>query len=56
MTEEEHYTTITVNEYIHLKSVIILLRAKVQKARELLEINHIQDALDLLKKEEDELR
>lgn len=56
MTEAEHYTTITVTEYIHLKAVIVTLRSKVQRARELLEINHVQDALDLLKKEEDELR
>jgi hypothetical protein len=56
MTDPEHFTTISVKEYIHLKAVILKLRVKVQKARELLEINHVEDARLLLSKEEDELR
>ncbi len=51
MTDVQHYTTITVEEYSHMANVILSLREQKQKARELLEQNRVEDALEILKKE-----
>lgn len=53
MTEPGPYTTITVDEYGRMKAVILHLRKRVQKARELLESGAAAEALNLLKFEED---
>jgi len=53
MTETGPYTTITVEEYSRLSAVILHLRRKVQKARELLETGNTPAALEILKFEDD---
>lgn len=47
------YTTISVEEYTHMANVILFLREKVQKAREHLEKNEVDLALELLRQEKD---
>lgn len=49
MTDIQHYTTMTVEEYAHMSNVILALREKVQRARQLLESKCIDEALDVLK-------
>jgi hypothetical protein len=51
MTDVEHYTTLTVEEYSHMANVILALREKVQRARQLIENKCIDEALEVLKKE-----
>lgn len=50
------YTTITVDEYTHLANVVLALREKVQKARELLEKDEKGEALELLRRDIPETR
>ena len=47
----EAYTTISVAEYHRLANTILLLRSKLQKAREALERQEVQEALGLLVQE-----
>lgn len=47
----EHYTTLTVEEYQHMKEVLLSLRVKIQKSREHLEKGNAKEALDLLKED-----
>lgn len=54
MSPDTHYTTLTVSEFNHMTNVIRQLRWKVQKARELIEINRTGEALNLLAKTEEE--
>ncbi len=49
-----HYTTITIEEYQHMKNVILQLRWTNQKARELIESNQTGEALNILRKTEEE--
>lgn len=55
MSESGPYTTITVAEYNRISAVLIHLRKKVQKARELLEAGATAEALQLLKFEDESL-
>lgn len=50
---DPHYTTLTVDEYMHMKAVILQLRGKLQRSRECLERNSIEQALTHLKDEND---
>lgn len=49
----DHYTTISIEEYIELQNLIALLHARIQKARGYLELGKADDALALLKQEND---
>jgi hypothetical protein len=46
------YTTMTVKEYNHLRSVILLLRERLQIARQALELGLVEKTLELLRAEE----
>lgn len=46
---DENYQTITRVEYINLRTVILLLRDKLQRARQALELNDTQRALEILR-------
>lgn len=49
---DQHYTTLTVEEYANMSNALLALRKKIQWARQLLEKDRTQEALDLLKKED----
>lgn len=49
------YTTLTVDEYNHMKAVITKLRWQVQKAREFLEAEKAKEAKHLLARTEEEI-
>lgn len=51
MTEVQHYTTLTVEEYAHMSHVILLLREQKQLIREYLEKGMLAEALDVAKRE-----
>lgn len=52
MTDVQHYTTLTVEEYAHMSNAILVLRKKIQWVRQLLEEKRIDEALTVLRKEE----
>lgn len=51
MTDVEHYTQITTEEYAHMANVILSLREQKQRARQLLESKCYEEALEVLKQE-----
>lgn len=53
--EKAHYTTLTIDEYNNLAATIRHLRKRIQKARELLEVGNVGEALNILKFEYDTL-
>ncbi len=48
----DQYTTLTVDEYMHMKTVILALRGRVQQARQHLEKNDVEKALVVLRMED----
>lgn len=53
MSEPGPYTTITVEEYTHMSNVVLTLRDRIQKAREFLEKDDVDAALELLRRDRD---
>ncbi len=50
------YTTITVEEYNHMTATLRHLRKRLQKARELLEVGNVGEALNIVKHEYDTMQ
>jgi hypothetical protein len=51
---DENYQTITRAEYVNMRAVILLLRDKLQRARQALELNAVSEALEILRKADDD--
>ena len=52
--DDSLHKVVTLAEYIHMQSVILILRNKLQKARECLEKNAVVEALEYLRKADDD--